>query len=62
MCERDWAGGVALTHSGSNLCNYCTVWAAPSLGLALMAACNASPPGAHEAVDRAIQALLKRTS
>ena len=27
------------------------------MGLAVLAACNACPPGAHEAVDRAIQAL-----
>ena len=53
-----WAGGVALTHSGFNTLNCCTVWAAPGRGFALMAACNAFPPGVHEAVDRAIEALL----
>lgn len=58
VCEREWAGGIALTHSGSNTLNYATVWAAPSRGFALMAACNACPPTAHEAVGRAIQALL----
>ena len=56
--ERDWAGGTALWHSGSNTCNYCTVWAAPEQGRALLVACNACPPGAHEAVHRAIEALL----
>ena len=59
VCERGWAGGVALTHSGSNTCNYCTVWAAPKQGRALMAVCNACPPGVHGAVDRAIEALLR---
>lgn len=59
VCERDWAGGVALTHSGSNTFNYCTVWAAPSQGRALMAVCNACPPGARDAVDCAIAALLR---
>ena len=39
--------------------NYCTVWARPKQGRALLAACNACPPGAHEAVDRAIAALLR---
>jgi len=58
VCEREWAGGIALTHSGFNTLNCATVWAAPSRGFALMAACNAFPPGVHEAVDRAIQALL----
>lgn len=59
VCERGWASGDALTHSGSNTFNYCTVWAAPKQGRALMAVCNACPPGAHEAVDRAIAALLR---
>ena len=59
MCERGWAGGTALTHSGSNTVNYCTVWAAPKQGRALLAVCNACPPGAHEAVDRAIAALIR---
>ena len=59
VCERGWAGGTALTHSGSNTMHYCTVWAAPKQGRALLVVCNACPPGAHEAVDRAIAALIR---
>ena len=59
VCERGWAGGTVLMHSGSNTMNYCTVWAAPKQGRALLVVCNACPPGVHEAADRAIAALIR---
>jgi D-alanyl-D-alanine carboxypeptidase len=52
--ERQWAGGLALTHSGSNTFNHCTIWAAPNRHFAVMAMCNACPPGVHQMADRAI--------
>jgi hypothetical protein len=31
VVQRPWAtGGIALTHSGSNTMNYCTVWCVPT--------------------------------
>ncbi len=58
-CERSWAGGRALTHSGSNTAWYCTIWLAPARDLAFLVAINAGSDGAAEASDEAIAGLVR---
>ena len=38
--SRNWAGGVALNHDGSSCCWHTTLWVAPNLGVAYVAAAN----------------------
>ena len=63
VVRRGWAGGdgLALTHSGSNTMNYCTVWLAPARRLAVLAVCNACPTEgvAHAAVDASIADMIR---
>ena len=40
VVRRDWAGGVALTHTGSNLNWYAVLWIAPNRGFAVLAVAN----------------------
>jgi CubicO group peptidase (beta-lactamase class C family) len=38
--DRSWAGGRALTHSGTNTMNYATVWAAPAIDRSFLVVAN----------------------
>ena len=58
VTERPWAGGRALTHSGSNTFWYATVWIAPERNLALLAATNAGGARGQGACDDAIVAMI----
>ena len=40
IVRRDWAGGVTLTHDGSNLNWYAVLWIAPDRGFAVLAVAN----------------------
>jgi CubicO group peptidase (beta-lactamase class C family) len=55
--ERAWADGRALTHSGCNVMNFCTVWIAPERGFAILVCCNLGEPAA-EPVDAAVGAAI----
>jgi len=57
--DRSWAGGRALTHSGSNTTWYGTVWIAPARDFALLAAVNAGGPPAEQACDQAISGMVR---
>ena len=59
VCQRTWAGGRALTHSGSNTSWYATVWLAPAVNLAFLAATNQGDKVAEKATDEAIVALIR---
>jgi CubicO group peptidase (beta-lactamase class C family) len=59
VTKRDWAGGTALTHSGSNTMNYATVWIAPERGFAILACTNQGGDTAQAACDAAITALIE---
>jgi CubicO group peptidase (beta-lactamase class C family) len=59
VTEREWAGGTALTHSGSNTMNYATVWIAPQRDFALLACTNQGGDSAQAACDAAVVALLE---
>ena len=59
VVRRDWAGGTALTHTGSNGGNYALVWLAPQRDFAVIVATNiGSGDEALEALNEATDALI----
>lgn len=56
--NRPWAGGMALTHAGSNTMNYCVTWLAPEKGFAAVVCTNRG--GQSQAADEVIGALLQQ--
>jgi CubicO group peptidase (beta-lactamase class C family) len=60
VAERDWAGGKALTHVGSNTVWVASIWLAPARDLAFFAATNVGGEVAIRACDQAITALILR--
>ena len=58
VTERDWAGGTAWTHSGSNTMWYATAWLAPERGFAVLVTTNQGGEGAAKAVDDTCAALI----
>jgi CubicO group peptidase (beta-lactamase class C family) len=58
-CERTWAGGRALCHSGSNNAWFATVWLAPARNFAILAATNQGGTVAQTAVDEAVVELIR---
>ena len=59
VVDRSWAGGRALTHSGSNTMWYCTVWVAPARDFAVLVATNLGGDAAAKACDEAVGALIR---
>jgi len=59
VTDRDWAGGLAMTHSGSNTTWYCTVWIAPKNNFAVMLATNFGGDKVDSAVDEGIGSLIE---
>ena len=57
--HRDWAGGDALFHGGSNGTFMTAIWLAPQKDFAVVACANLGEAGAQEAVDKAVSALIK---
>jgi CubicO group peptidase (beta-lactamase class C family) len=60
VAERDWAGGRALTHAGSNTLWFAVIWLAPRNKLGLLAATNLGTQMAFSACDAAIGELMDR--
>lgn len=58
VTKRPWAGGLTLTHAGSNTMWYCVVWAAPKKHFAVMVATNVAGDDVEKAVDEAAAALI----
>ncbi|MCW5776478.1 MAG: beta-lactamase family protein [Phycisphaeraceae bacterium] len=56
---RDWAGGTAISHSGSNTMWYCVVWAAPERDFAVLVATNCAGDGVAKACDETVWALIQ---
>ena len=56
VLDRPWAGGRALTHTGSNTMNYATVWMAPAKDFAVLVMTNQGDTFA--ACDAAASALI----
>ncbi len=56
---RPWAGGVALSHAGSNTMWYCVVWAAPQKNFAVLIATNCAGDPAPKACDEVAGAVIR---
>ncbi len=56
IAKRDWAGGTALTHTGSNTMFYALIWLAPGRDFAAVAACNSGE--GFGACDAAVAMLI----
>jgi CubicO group peptidase (beta-lactamase class C family) len=59
VTDREWAGGRALTHSGSNTMWYCTTWIAPDRDFAVLVTTNQGGDEAAKACDEACWALIQ---
>jgi CubicO group peptidase (beta-lactamase class C family) len=57
--ERDWAGGKALTHGGSNTLWFSLIWLAPNRNLGFLAATNVGTSAAIAACDDVVGKLIK---
>ncbi|ODN30936.1 hypothetical protein A4H02_03535 [Fervidobacterium thailandense] len=60
VVERSWAGGLALTHGGSNGLWFAVVWVAPKRNIAFLAATNCGGKLAFSACQAAISKMIKR--
>ena len=58
VLQRDWAGGTALMHNGSNTMWYIVMWLAPEKNFAVIAATNIAGKGAEDATDDAATAMI----
>ncbi|HEU5058280.1 MAG TPA: serine hydrolase domain-containing protein [Kofleriaceae bacterium] len=58
VVERDWAGGLALTHSGSNTMWFATTWLAPANDITYAVVTNRGDDDAAAAVDSAFAPLI----
>jgi CubicO group peptidase (beta-lactamase class C family) len=62
VTDREWAGGKALTHAGSNTMWFAVVWLAPKRNAAYLAATNVGHDKAFSACDAAIGKLIELSS
>ena len=65
VVQREWAEGMALTHSGSNGVWRTVLWIAPEIGIAYVAAANASDVLANDDIfwvlDGIVGSLINET-
>ncbi len=59
VTRRPWAGGVALTHTGSNSMWFAVTWLAPGKDFAVMAVTNSGGSSAPAAYDEAVGAMIQ---
>jgi CubicO group peptidase (beta-lactamase class C family) len=57
--KRNWAGGYALHHTGSNTLNYANVWMAPKLNKIFVGFTNTAS-GGNKPTDKVIGILIKK--
>lgn len=60
VVDREWGGGMVLSHAGSNLMNYAVVWMAPLKDFAVLIVTNQGGQAAATACDEASAALISR--
>lgn len=58
VLQRDWAGGTALMHNGSNTMWYIVMWLAPKRNFAVIAATNIAGDDAETGCDDAASAMI----
>jgi CubicO group peptidase (beta-lactamase class C family) len=59
VLDRSWAGGLALTHAGSNTTWYCVAWLAPHKDFAVLIATNYFADSVPAIADKAIGVEIK---
>ena len=62
ITQRQWAGGLALTHAGSNTTWFCNVWIAPHKDFAVLIATNYGGARAAKAADEGAEDLIDLNS
>lgn len=60
LCLRNWAGGKALNHAGSNTMNYCVCWLAPTKKFGILVCTNQGGAAAAKATDDVASVLIQR--
>lgn len=60
IVKRGWAGGKALSHSGSNTTWHCVTWVAPNRKFFVLAATNCLHDQTGKALDDAVSELIRR--
>ncbi len=60
VTNRDWAGGTAFQHNGSNTNFFADIWIAPNKNAVFISATNAGNDDAQKACDEAVGVLVKR--
>jgi CubicO group peptidase (beta-lactamase class C family) len=60
VVTRDWAGGPALTHNGSNTMNFFVVWVAPRIDFCLAAATNCFSEPVPKLLDGVAAELVRK--
>ena len=60
VVKRDWAGGNALMHNGSNTMWYVVMWLAPEKDFSVVAATNIAGSGAEKGCDEAATAMIQQ--
>ncbi len=58
VVQRDWAGGTALAHTGSNTLWFAVVWLAPKRDAAFLTATNCGSDQGFRACDAAVAAMI----
>ncbi len=58
VADREWGGGLVLSHSGSNTMNFAVVWIAPARDFAVLIVCNQGGTVAFKACDEAAAKLI----
>lgn len=56
---RSWAGGLTLSHAGSNTMNYAIVWLAPQKNVGFMVTTNIAGPAAEKQTDASLGPLIQ---
>jgi CubicO group peptidase (beta-lactamase class C family) len=59
VVEREWGGGLVLTHAGSNTMNYAVAWLAPRRDFAVLVVTNQGGEPGSKACDEAASALIR---
>lgn len=57
--ERDWAGGTAISHSGTNTLNFAIMWAAPAKRKGVLVMTNIGYDGVFEVMDAVVADLIR---
>jgi len=60
VTQRPWAGGIALTHAGSNTMFYAVIWLAPAKHFAVVAATNTGEKNGFGACDKAASLMIQK--